>query len=394
MMHKRYLNPNTLHAATPRHGILCFLGLDNIFSTVFGLSWPLSLAKLNGQTTLKTKLGMLNQQPQQGFTLLEMLIVIGLLGVLMLSATTYLVDTADLEDEKRQDETKLRWTQIQQATIGNKNQYLNQSPVINSFVADMGRLPLSLRELVDRVYDHDNSALTADKAQPTWQAYPLGANVVGNLWGGWRGPYLNRVGSQTFRDGWQNQNALDAFDDTLNYGWAVTFTVPLEAISVISHGRDNAVGGSGLNEDYPNVAMPLVSANEWQITAASIGFEVVLNRAPAADMAGLELRLFFIEDGVLEEELSEDFTHLASVAGVTQHPVNVLPIAPATTVALPMGKYAAVVWCSASAPEVVYDGDCDPANQTSAVPLTTLPAYYFMLLPNSPLPITIHWNIP
>ena len=112
----------------------------------------------------------------------------------------------------------------------------------------------------------------------------------------------------------------------------------------------------------------------------------MLNKAPSPDQNNLALRLYFIENGVVEDEISTSFNHLASDVGETSHLVTISDTLPATTISLPMGKYAAIVWCTAQ--NRVYEGDCASTGAATKQP------YYFTLLPSTSLPIKIYWNLP
>lgn len=360
------------------------------------------IEKVRGNNTCAFNQTMISKC--SGFTLLEMLMVIGLLAVVMTTSTSLITDegASERQLQVQQDATAARWHQIRTAIIGDVNLTLSNPSMMRGYVADMGRLPVNIEEL------------RSIGTQPAWTRYDINtvnANVPADtvfLWGGWRGPYLYTAGSQFFRDAWLNESAV-ALDDAINHGWVVTHlpeTVPAciteldcTDIQVQSLGNDGALGGVDFNADFPlNPPLPdpplnLVSANEWQKSAASIGFNVVLNKAPLQNQ-NLVLRLYYIENGVVDEEISTPFSHLASVVGVTSHPVTISPTAPATTVSLPMGTYAAVITCaddpSATSGEVVYSGSCD--NPQTILP--AIPAYYFTLLPGQALPINIYWNIP
>jgi prepilin-type N-terminal cleavage/methylation domain-containing protein len=316
-----------------------------------------------------------------GFSLLELLVVITLLGLLSLSAVV-LVDNVDEQD--RFETTRTRLAQIRYAVVGDVSRTINGEPAISGYVADMGRLPQNIQELVEL------------GNQPVWEAIPLSevrAGLTGEIWGGWRGPYLPSTpelnGGSTFRDGW----ALAVSPVLPNYGWLVTPTGALPnhtAINVQSYGVDGVVGGAEYGRDFPDAATAhLVSATDWQLSASNINFNVIFNKPPIADEVGLELRIYAFEDDALintrnlsvapNEELSGTFGLSAVAASPNTKAVSIASAARA------MGQYAAVVWCTAQAK--VYDGDC-------VNPATHLPVY-FTLLPNTPLPVTqdIHWNI-
>jgi len=319
---------------------------------------------------------------QRGFTLLELLVVIGLLGVIGLAATTLIIDDKEIQ---LQDATEKRWNQIRYAIIGDTSRTLNNEPMVSGYVADMGRLPANLQEL------------TTQGAQPAWTSTLLStitAGVTGSLSGGWRGPYLYRAGSAFFRDGWSNEDAVAA-TDAINFGWQVSHTpvsapvcttVPPDCtgIEVQSLGRDNAAGGAEFSADFPLAGTNVVNANEWQLTGATINFNVVFNKPPTADQNNLELRIYYFEDTAVVEEISTAKFDQATTDASPNSEVVSIDDPLGIPLALPMGKYAAVVWCSVQ--NVVYDGDCAGGS--------TKEPYYFTLLPSAILPITIPWNIP
>ncbi len=336
------------HAAQTRHGILCFLGLDEALETV----------------TFKPHKSL-------GFTLLEMLVVIALLGVVMLTSTSLIMNTGEME---REDATRIKWMQMRTAILGDTTRTLDGAPVISGYMADMGRLPENISELMFQ------------GTQPAWSAIDVSSvypNVTATLWGGWRGPYLYTAGSKSFRDSWGNED-LDTTQDALNFGWQVSHApngcTPInncESMEIRSLGDDGVAGGIDSNADFPEVGISLVHANEWQVSEANIGFNVMLNKEPEVSQSGLQLRVYFLENTLPQEDQSTSFNHDVSPVGASVRSVSIAG-------PLPMGKYVAVVWCSVE--EVIYDGDC-------SAPHTKLP-YYFTLLPSMSLPITIPWNIP
>jgi len=150
-----------------------------------------------------------------GFTLLELLLVVFLLGVI---AMTSFAVVQDSDDQQRYDATKTYYQLIKKAIIGEPYSPLNSDPSLSGFVADMGRLPRCLRELVERT-GCDASSVSDDL--PSWAQ---DADTL--VWSGWRGPYLQGLpesGGLAFRDGWGNQGAATANGannpDAVNYGW-------------------------------------------------------------------------------------------------------------------------------------------------------------------------------
>lgn len=370
------LKPNGHYAAKQRRGFLRFLALcvnDRLKLTYFTVKPREVLAEV-----LPVKVGFIRSK-YSGFTLLELLVVIALLGAISLASMTVIIDTHDIDSL---DATQKRWDEIRKAIIGDSSLTLNNSPMLSGYVVDMGRLPANLKELVEI------------GGQQSWRPILLSsvtAGVTGELSGGWRGPYIYTAGSAFLRDGWGNDN--DTLPNTdpdylppENYGWNVTLSgvaPDYTDIAVQSLGANRKLNpaDTDYDADFPIAATQLVNANEWLLTNATVNFTVVFNKPPTDGSSSLELRIYFIKNNAVEEEVSDapQFSHLSSVVGVHTENVIITPLDP-----LPMGKYAAVVWCSVEGK--VYDGDC--VNPAIKQP------YYFTLLPSATLPITIPWNIP
>lgn len=244
----------------------------------------------------------------------------------------------------------------------------------------MGRLPANIAELVTK------------GTQDDWGSTALSSvysGATGEIWAGWRGPYLYTAGSQFYRDGWGNEDANPA-NDVLNYGWDVSLSGAAPnhtAIAVKSLGYGGIDGGVGFNADYPTLAGQfLVNSSDWQMPTSSLAFNVMLNKEPTASQAGLELRIYYFVDTDIEEEISTQFSHDVSPVGAS---IKSVTIDAPTEPNLPIGKYAAIVMCTNGTPadktdDTVYDGDC-------AAPNDKLP-YYFTLQPRTSV-ITIPWNI-
>ena len=145
------------------------------------------------------KMGGFNQQ--KGFTLVEVLTVMLVLAA-MASVT---VETAStLAFQGRYEVTKDRYAKIKAAILGNPNIVVNGQPNISGFVADVGRLPFALQELLDGNIAAQipsyftqlrNCMLTADAG--SWIPTP-----------NWNGPYISSTQSATdtnaLSDGWGN----------------------------------------------------------------------------------------------------------------------------------------------------------------------------------------------
>jgi hypothetical protein len=311
-----------------------------------------------------------------------------------------------VEDQgvKRQEVTEKRWDEIRKAIIGDSSRTLNGEPMLSGYVADMGRLPRNLTELMVKDYDDDDNPLTPDFVQPAWAELPLYDAIAGytpptgvpeKIGAGWRGPYLYTGGSQYFKDGWNDAETTD-----LNFDWAVTLAGG--AITVQSLGLDNIAGGTEYNADYPQAGIVTVNASEWQLATSTMQFEITFNKAPSPLVAqtALELRIYYFKDDANDATLpadsiveeSSDIPFSSPITPPMQVSTNIT-ITPPTP--LPVGKYAALVWCTddpatalITEPDAIYDGNCD------TTPTATVKPYYFTLLPNMAPIVKIYWNIP
>ncbi len=325
---------------------------------------------------------------QQGFTMLELVLVIALLGAMTLAATA-LFDTT--LDQTRYDDTKVRLETLRRAMVGDPARTINGAPEIRGFVADMGRLPVNLQELLEAPA---NPAML-------WGGDALGnvvSGVSGELWGGWRGPYLHTLpesgGNVAFRDGWGTAG------DAPNYGWlygthaaaagtacgAVSATQPTNEIVLQSCGLDGVVGGLDYAADYPASGV-LVTEDDWSDDLQGQTIVVNFNKVPNQTVE-LKLRVYYTKDGAIQPPW--DSLPL-TMSGVTAS--GVLSTASFTfsgASPLPMGRHAAVVWCitdhASATQDVVYNGDCNAASNPTHDP------YFFTMVPRAQLP-TISWTI-
>ncbi len=247
---------------------------------------------------------------QSGFTLLELLLVVFLLGVLAM--TTFAV-VQEGDDQQRYDATRTYYQLIKKAVIGDATLTLNGETDVSGFVADMGRLPACVRELLER------EACDGSELEPWTQ------DTETQVWSGWRGPYLPGMPESiglAFRDGWKNTGgeagSASPNPDMENYGWlfgtgAADDTACQDAdvgqpvagsLYVQSCGSDARVGAAEVGsyaEDYPakltatGLPPALVVAADHQVVLGAAWETVLVEIANDAgiplDIAADSLRL-------------------------------------------------------------------------------------------------------
>jgi prepilin-type N-terminal cleavage/methylation domain-containing protein len=312
-----------------------------------------------GSMTGCVNIGMtkLRRGLQAGFTLLEMILVLFLIG-LMASATLML--TENVEDQAKYDETKRRMEMMRKAIVGDPTRTVNGSPEISGFVADMGRLPLCVRELIDQ----------KDCAEP---ATPLTAWSIDTSTGigfGWRGPYIQvlpeRNGELHFRDGYGNTDSSTAIDGQ-NSGWG--FDVSGAEINIDSNSFDI----TDISDDIS--ANPLVNSTDWQISNIYINF---INRntsdALPTTVSGEDLNLRIYFSSITDYKTGDDGPNAALTllnSAVPANSENSYLFKFDSSNTLPIGTHGYVVVCyetPSGSPDnyVLFDGDCNSAS--NAIP--------------------------
>ena len=323
---------------------------------------------------------------QAGFTLVELMLVILVMSGLALVATAF-VDNAG--QQMGFDQTKSRLEQVRRAIIGDTSRTINGQPELSGFVADMGRLPENLSELIE-------------PQTSLWNDVPIPG---GQLYGGWRGPYLDAMpessGTRAFRDGWGNQGQItdaNAADyDGKNYGWVFTKEVDDPAtpnidesahIFMQSLGADFTVGptdGSGVpyDKDYPAEGQNLIHENDWRINLQMVDIQINRTIPPLDTLENrqLELRIYSLIDGEILEVGKIPKADISIEEGVASQtfsiPINAL---------VPLGMHAVAVVCKNQIPAQPYEGTCP---SSSSIPK----AQYFRIIPRSyQPPLEITWN--
>jgi prepilin-type N-terminal cleavage/methylation domain-containing protein len=242
-----------------------------------------------------------------GFTLIEMTVVLLLITLL---ASVAIRETNSLSFQVRYEQTQERLERIREAILGNPRQIINGQQAVSGFVADMGRLPGNIKELIQlSSYCSDATKLTKADCENTLDAVWFGRKSYGfcNLnfpnetqclansgswthlfYGGWNGPYLNISGnpadSDAFTDGWgrlgqgycsniiyTNQTTCEAntavwtpLASDNNYGWY--YAISTNDLLIQSYGKDHVSGGPDYDADYPAPAsQPEVKSQDWLV---------------------------------------------------------------------------------------------------------------------------------
>ena len=200
---------------------------------------------------------------RHGFTLLELLLVVFLLAALAASAVT-LTDEVDVQ--ARHELTASRRDQLRQGLLGDPWRTVNGTPVISGFVADMARLPVSVRELVEAPLDVEGNPIGWTSTFG-WPASSPSSNTT-SLGRGWRGPYVQpgfeiagATQVATFRDGWGTRFSGD---DALNFGWRfrrAAFAVDADDTDPAQH--DLLDLGSRGRDGIDDTVSPPVSEADW-----------------------------------------------------------------------------------------------------------------------------------
>jgi prepilin-type N-terminal cleavage/methylation domain-containing protein len=238
----------------------------------------------------------MNFKPCQGFTLLEVMVA---LLVMAITTTVVLKSASGLQDQVRYETTVERVDFIKKAILDIHT--VNGNPVISGFVADLGRLPNHLRELLEiglnrpwatgRCLDSANQLLSDDNREDCqnhstanrWIENPAGMGI------GWHGPYLhsaqNPGRSDAFTDGWGKSGFLwtqysepmacnaagyrwntesSVCEDSHTYGWYYSNHDNL-AITLFSYGSDYQPGtASCSNSEYKNQATCEAEGEVWE----------------------------------------------------------------------------------------------------------------------------------
>lgn len=204
----------------------------------------------------------------RGFTLLEMTVVLLLMTLL---ASVAIRETNGLSFQVRYEQTRERLERIRDAILGNPRQIINGQQAVSGFVADMGRLPTDLHELLEREFCSDRGYSTQATCEAAGKIWKPQENWIfdssSDLWYGWRGPYLNisssALDNDAFVDGWGSFAANSTDHD---YGWKLFFNMPETGdLTVLSYGKDRSAGGNCSDSDYNGDCFVQILKRDYQL---------------------------------------------------------------------------------------------------------------------------------
>ncbi len=358
-----------------------------------GATAGMMVGEATGITRVRGLVRTTTQSLQSGFTLLEMVLVLFLIG-LMASATLML--TENVEDQAKYDETKRRMQMMRTAIVGDPTRTINGSPEISGFVADMGRLPLCVAELLELGAEKspNTNPKTYDSpcdASETIAVFDIDTST--GLGAGWRGPYIQvlteRNGDLRFRDGYGNSDASDA----LNSGWSYDVSTATGTISLVSKGFD-PVGGTDLITENQ-----LVVSADWEVELPAT-VNVTFKNQSAGDLPisneNLVLRIYLsdLTTGIDGDNGINDYLILdasSAIAGSLKTKNFTLNSTPT----IPIGNRAYSIVCyeepATGDPDdyVIFDGDCEAANDDQ----DTSNIRMFSVTPRQSLNLNLDWII-
>ena len=219
----------------------------------------------------------------RGMTLIELSVVMLLI---MMAASLTLPLFTGIAQSTRNQITEARVTQIKQAIIN--VQTVNGTPTVSGFVADVGRLPYCIQELINGICPPNITSI-------------IGPNI-------WKGPYI-QTSDGSFYDGWGNPKLAP---DDGNFGWFFSltsmayntttptppilscpgYTGPCDTLALQSRGADGLLTNIApanpptYDDDYPynnssGVQPSLIQPSDWIIDLSTTGLNVQFNHPPS-----------------------------------------------------------------------------------------------------------------
>ncbi len=214
---------------------------------------------------------------QRGFSLIELLIVLGLMAT---AATLALSSVGNKDNQNRFIETRGKLEIIHNAIVGEtiKSVKIEQQIAfdyftINGFLADMGRLPNNIGELLEMPIDPDcdnDPAIDSDgDGDGDIDICPWTYDENNEIWHGWNGPYIFNIGSD-YRDGW-------------GFEWDWDFITP-DVLIISSLGLDSDLNNNNFEDTdqdaYGDSSLQQITLAGITATLPSAPLALNVNKAP------------------------------------------------------------------------------------------------------------------
>lgn len=271
---------------------------------------------------------------QRGFTLLEMLLVVFILGMLAFTASA-LIDNQD--DQLRYEDTRNRLLAIRTAIVGKV-----ADSVPGGYVVDNGVLPGEIGSLINSMpTGYAASALQTpvldsnpDATSGLDDAINVASLTSQRLEKGWRATLYTPPGAAGFGDGWR------AAGSAPNYTWQLAGG-PAD-LSITSQGKDGAVGGGDYAADMTDTVAPAA----WGAEIA--GLTVRLSNQSGADVAS-RLRaslLVFVNTASGGKWKRFSSNDAPCLDGDGDGLVGMTPCTPGVTLTFPAGGYPGGAYAS------------------------------------------------
>lgn len=217
---------------------------------------------------------------ENGFTLVELMVVVLIIGV---TAKITLMATSEIVYKNRYELTQKRLDVIRKAIVGRHSSYINGQPNFSGFIADTGRLPTSIRELLQKqgscsitTGNNNISEAQCDFGGGTWVSTTWSDSPVSisdsNLTMGWNGPYIEYNGNpdenNTFMDGWGRVSVN-------NYGWVPTFPAFGGSILIESYGKDKSDEINNDCLDYDDDCIINIEPSHYSRTITNLSARII-----------------------------------------------------------------------------------------------------------------------
>ena len=207
---------------------------------------------------------ILNKRKSAGFTLLELVVVVAVMGLISTMAMDVYTDNSN---QKRFEATKQRLAEIKFAIIGDPMMRVGSQAITKgSFFKDMDRPPANINELINYPLDAMHCVDSVETEVPSLITQLTCEAVPGNKWvSKWNGPYLHNIqstgGNLVFTDAWGNN------DGSNDFGWEFDTTTIVGSLIIKSKGLNRKLD-TGDDKDYEkDVSITIYETELDNITA-------------------------------------------------------------------------------------------------------------------------------